>query len=833
MTGSRRRGDRVWTAPSVPARDRSPRLAGDRSHPDPGRTGAWWLDHPRIGLAAVALLATILSCYPVVFFGKSFVSPNNSGVTYLLYPGFPTLPGYQSTELDNSAGSDLGAMMWQTRSYSVIQSRALLRESELPLWNRYNSSGVPHLGQGISMLGDPLHQIVLSAGGAAWAWDIKFVVAKYLFALGVGLMVFAATRHVGASLLVAFSSVFIGFFAYRFNHPAFFSLCYAPWILYCWLEIAQASSNRSGMRWLGGLVVANWMEIASGTIKEAYMLFVFLNLCGVLIWLFSEGDRRAKVKQGFQLAWASVLFILISAPMWLTFLDTLGQSYTSYDAPSVRQISAGLLVGLFDNAFYRELSQFNPSANFFILFGVVWSLVRFNDLRRMRTYLAVGASAMISLALAFGLVPPGVIVRVPFLGNVTHVDNTFSCVLIIHLFVLAGFGLVALEGRLKRQDWWRDWMASLLIVGVLLWAFFGVASAAPKSSWFYWYCASLVAAVVVLPLLARVIALGNAASVAAVLAAILVLIAVYWRHGMHLSIGMAAVDDQVMTPQVRVDLQARSPAVDLIAADRGQPFRVVGVWPTLYPGYQGAIGLESIYGADPLINPYYREFIHASGMEEIWDWQLVVRGDTILQLKPVYDFLNVKYYLGSPRPSDAASGRLDLGVYRSDSVWPRAFFTDRLLRYTTVWGFASLVRKGNGLPFAAIQDVDGKSSPLVDALPGSHAAAQVVPASGYLLTNNTTEFTIDVPAKGAVVLNEAYWDRDFRVTLNGKAVSYFRVNHIFKGVFVDHPGKYTVRFSYWPRTLTLALWMAGAGFAASFLWIVWSARDTREMPNGF
>ncbi|MEW6682311.1 MAG: hypothetical protein AB1451_05210 [Nitrospirota bacterium] len=805
---------------------RSPRIAGGRTHPDPGRAGAWWLEHPRTGIAGVALLATILSCYPVVFFGKSFVSPNNSAVTYLLYPTFPTLPGYQSTEVDNSGGSDLGAMMWQTRSYSAIEGRTLLEHAEFPLWNRYNSSGTPLLGQGISMLGDPLHLIVLSAGGAAWAWDLKFVVAKYLFALGVGLMVFAATRHVGASLLMAFSAVFIGFFAYRFNHPAFFSLCYAPWILYCWLEIAHASSNRSSMRWLCGLVVANWMEIASGTVKEAYMLFVFLNLCGVLIWFFAESDRRIKVKQGFQIACVGALFVLISAPMWLTFLDLLAQSYTSYNAPSVRQISPGLIVGLFDNVFYRELMQFNPSANFFVLLGMVWSLVRFSDLRRERTYLAVGASALISFALAFGLVPPGVIVSVPFLANVTHVGNTFSCILIIHLFVLAGFGLVALEDRLKREGWWRDWMASLLIVGVLLGVFFGASSRVPKSTWFYGYSASLAAAVIVLPLLARMIALGSAASVAAVLAAIVVLVAVHWRHGMHLSTGMTSIDDHVMNPQVRVDLQARSPAVDLIAADRSQPFRVVGLWPTLYSGYQGAIGLESIYGADPLINPYYREFIHASGMEEIWDWQLVVRGETLDRLKPLYDFLNVKYYLGPLPPANSPSGTLDLRVYRSDAVWPRAFFTTRLLRYAIASEFPDLVRKADGTPFAAIQDADRQASPEWDALLG--APAQVVPAGEYRLTPNTTEFTIDAPTKGIVVLHEGYWKDDFEATLNGKAVRYFRVNHAFKGVLVDRPGTYTVRFSYWPDKLTESLWMSGAGIALLTILVIWRSRSARD-----
>ncbi len=811
---------------------RQPRVARDRNRAVPAaRLWGRVSDHPRTGIALVALVAAIVSCYPVVFSGKSFVSPNNSGATLLLYPRFPTLPGYDNTSLDDTRGSDLGAMMWQNRSYSVIQSRALFHDSEVPLWNRYNSSGTPLLGQGISMLGDPLHLIVLSAGGAAWAWDLKFVLAKFLFASGVGLMVWAATRHIGASLLLAFSSVFIGFFAYRFNHPAFFSLCYAPWILYCWLEFVRASSTRSSVGWLAGLVLVNWIEMASGTIKEAYMLVVFLNLCGFLVWLLSERDRQAKLRQGLLIVWVGVLFTLISAPLWLTFWDALGHAYTSYNTPSARQIPPSLLIGLFDDIFYRPFNRFNPSANFLVLLGVVWSLVGFKDLRRIRTYLAVGASALIPLSLAFGLVPSSLIVRVPFLGNVVHIDDTFSCVLIIHLFVLAGFGFKAFWESLDREGWWRDWVASLLTMGGLLGIYFGMSVATPKSAFFYRYGALLVAAFVALPFLVRAITLHRTVVSGRVLLVLLSVVALHWRYGMHLNTGFTAFDEYVMNPQVRVDLQAISPTIESIKSDHTQPFRVVGFWPTLYPGYNGALALESIYGADPLINPYYRELIHASGMEEIWDWQLVVRGDTLQQLQPVYDFLNVKYYVAPLQTAHSGPGQRDLQVYRSNSVWPRAFFTDRLVRYDTASVFADMVRNSQGAPFAAIQGKDVGGSPVLRELLENRSAAHVVAASGYDLTSNTTTFTVDASGKGIVVLGEAFLDQDFRVTLNGEPAEYLRVNHAFKGVLVEKPGTYTVRFSYWPRHFTLSLWASSLGVALLGLTMVYAGQSVAQ-PRG-
>jgi hypothetical protein len=91
-------------------------------------------------------------------------------------------------------GADVGAMMWAHLPYSVVQHRALAG-GELPLWNRYNSLGSPLLGQGQSMLGDPLHLWVVLCKGAAWAWDIKFLVAKWLFSTGLGLIVLYIARE--------------------------------------------------------------------------------------------------------------------------------------------------------------------------------------------------------------------------------------------------------------------------------------------------------------------------------------------------------------------------------------------------------------------------------------------------------------------------------------------------------------------------------------------------------------------------------------------------------------------------------------------------------------
>ena len=65
--------------------------------------------NPGKGILAVAILSVIASTYPVIFFGRSFVSANS---VPMLYPAIPSMPGHAETETENFKGSDAGAMMW-------------------------------------------------------------------------------------------------------------------------------------------------------------------------------------------------------------------------------------------------------------------------------------------------------------------------------------------------------------------------------------------------------------------------------------------------------------------------------------------------------------------------------------------------------------------------------------------------------------------------------------------------------------------------------------------------------------------------------------------------
>jgi hypothetical protein len=802
----------------------------------------WGTAHPVRLLLATAALAVVASCYPIVFLGKSFLSPNNHSSTYLLYGEMPTVPGSKEAVTDDEKGSDLGAPMWYSWPTSVVESRSLFKDFELPLWNRYDCSGVPLLGQGQSMFGDPLHFLVLAAGGSAGAWDLKYLLAKFLFAACLGLCVFQLTRHLPASAIIAASAPFIGFFAYRYSHPAFFSMCYAPSVMLCWLKLIDAPARRASALWLGMMVLANWTVMNSGTVKEAYMLLLTLNLCGCLTLLLAarKAERILKLRQAFV---AQSLFLLIATPVWLTFLWTLRNAWTVYDTGAVFQISPALLIGLFDDIFYRQFNanelHLDPSANFLVLAGVLWFCLsrRRND--RPRLTWGAGIVCLVALGFVFGIVPPSLILRIPFLGNIYHIDNTFSCVAIICLLLLAGCGIKAFWDDCRTLDFRQIYVRYLVALAGLLALYFGTTEAAqrstktllqvgehiPKSNFFWGYTVLLVAAVVLGPWLGRLALTGNRTQTWRTLSLVLLFVLIHWKQGMH---GTTPFDAYVMNPHPRTDLLAESPAVRTIKDRSAEPWRSAGLNYDLFPGYGGAIGLEQIDSPDALLNKYYKSLMDASGVMLLF---CSARGGWIdNQLSsdlPLFDMLNVRFFLGGPGskgesiPSFQKIASLDLNVFESSKAWPRAFFTNRVTPYDSESDFVRLLKEGDGKPFAAIQRREMAEQTNLETLmdPSPSPNRRFVPATGYHLTNNNTSFKVTAPEAGVMVLTEPYVENDFQLLLDGKPATYFRVNSAFRGVFLPAPGDYTFAFSYWPRHLTISLWISAIGIVSLLLWL--------------
>ena len=237
-------------------------------------------------------------------------------------------------------GADTGAMDWAFFPAVVTQQRAIKQYGEFPLWNRYNSSGITMIGQGQMMLGDPLTWVQWLVGADALSFDIKFMFLRVIFAAALGLSVFTVTRALRPSAMVAFAAPFIGFFVFRVNHPAIFSLCYAPLILLAWLRLAYSPDPRARFWWLAGLMAANWLVLNSGTVKEADMAILVLNAIGAAHFLV-EGrrlGRHAYWRLILMLGISGACFAAIALPVVGPFLESLRIASTLSDVPHAAQL---------------------------------------------------------------------------------------------------------------------------------------------------------------------------------------------------------------------------------------------------------------------------------------------------------------------------------------------------------------------------------------------------------------------------------------------------------------------------------------------------------------
>lgn len=771
----------------------------------------WLQQQPRTVIASAALIAVLVQCHPVVFFGRSFASPNNGAM--MLYGGFPTLPGETPSASTNTMASDTGALLFNHLYYPMVERQAI-SHGELPLWHRYSLGGMPMLGQGQSMFGDPINVITILANGAAWAWDLRFLIARWLFAAGLAFTVWRLTQHLLSSVLVAVGSAFIAYYTHRINHPANFSVCYSALILWAWTGLIYASHLRRQVSWLAWLILANWMVMTSGTVKEAYMTMVCLNLTGVvLLGLLPTAEGKRGRVLGMAIA-AGAIFTLLAAPLWISFLVALKHSYTVYDHPTAHTLPLTQFIGFFDDIFYRQTSEGEivvaPALNFFLMLGVLWWLVAPRLWCTDRAGLALVLGAALPLSMAFGIIPPSLIAKTPFIANIHHIYNTFSCPLMVIAIILAGCGFRDAIETVREQNWASRLCALFALVAVLLASFFLLNRGSyTLSDFFLGYAPALLVGSVAVPLgLLWSVRTGRAGPL--VVAITLGLPLLLWRHCQHVE---SFFNAYAFVPGTRSDLHAPSAAVGYINQLTKAPGRRVGWGNSLYPAYHIALNWEGIYGVDTLRNRYYQELATEFDMQRVWVWDWANKLADAKRLVPIHDLLNVDYSIADVGsfPQEFAGlkrvKQLDLDVYLSPTAWPRAFFTDRLARYTTTKDFATLVYEGDRRPFASAQQTDAGLPDLSTDLTNRI----IHPASDYRLTANSTTFVIEASGPGVAVLTEAYYEHDFHVIVNGEPAKYFRVNHAFKGIEIPAAGRYEITFKYWPLYTTESLWLAGLG----------------------
>lgn len=771
---------------------------------------------PRLVIWCVAVAATVVSAYPVIFLGKSLVSPND-GVMRLLYQEVPFTPGSTDTEIEDVRGNDVGATMVQSIPHALIQREALA-QGEVPLWNRYHSAGLPLWSQGLSYLADPLHWLSIVIADPALGWDLTFLAHRLVFAAGIGLAALAATGSLFAALLVAFVAPFAGVFTFRFNHPALFALTYAPWVLLAWFRLADAQNPRQIARALVLLAIATALLLFASVPKEGAMTLVAVQGAGALTLLLSAAPWRQRVTRLGAAALAGVCVILISTPHWLNFLDGLRQSFTAYDRPYAalgdRSFVLGLFLGPMAPGFVR------PGVHMLVLVLLAACVTSPRAFFARRGAALCAAIGLAFVATALGAVPESLLLRVPFVKSIGHVHDVFitAAVPLLLIAVAASIGIL-------QTSRWRTLLTVILVALACVWLYRNIRHIARDDAFEPWAVLLLMPLAIGVPIALHAVrreALRFVPLLAATVAAVVLVL----PGGLHAETGLERLDALLFQPRPRVDLLAVSPAIETLHAQTNGPVRAAGIDWTLHAGSQRYYGIEGLGGPDPLGHADYRDLLDAGGIHRVMTWFIDIPMDAAPRMTTLLDVLNVGYLLA--RNDRAPIGFEDVALPRPDrirlgrrtSVWPRAFFVDGVTTHTDAQDFLRQAAAA-GKPIAAVQTADDRAQTAVRAY--IKPATVVTPAQDYTLTANTTTFHLRTSSAGVAVLSETYYADDFRATVNGQATPYFRVNQAFKGVIIPAAGEWDVRFEYRPQYWNWSLVAAAIGLALLALLAIFSS----------
>lgn len=786
----------------------------------------WATANAVLVVASVSALAGVLSAYPLLM-GRSVVAPATGG-SVMMYDRPPYVYGSDDVTIEEVRGSDTGSMMWGIMPYSQVQREAI-KAGEWPLWQRYSGLGRPLWGQGQSMFLDPIHLLSLAIEDPSTGWDLKFFYARTFFAVGAGLAALAATSSVFASVMVGVAAPFVGAFMFRLNHPATFSLVYTPWLLWALVSLSRQRRWQDLTPWVIVTAVATDLQLVAGAPKEGVVALLACQLTGGLAVLLATGTGAERARRLLAFGVAGVMALLISAPHWLVFLDTLSRAWTVYDSPAVRLAAWPHLASLALGAVASGTLW--PGANMLVVTGMVLALVAPLDARGRAIWWASWITVIACVAVSLGAVPMSWLVRIPLLRNLYSINTSFFSAAVPPMLLVAAFGFAHLGAILSSRVRRLALVVAGLAVAALVFTWQGGLGAVGSPS-MIWVALTLGAAML-FPWVAWAW-LGCARTRVAGATMVTLVVVMVAPGGLHLDTGIPQLDRQLMQPRPRADVDEPSPAVTAARGVSDEPFRAIGLGSVFFAGTQALYGIEGIVGADAIEWPYLRELGTAAGMfRHPWIWLSLFSAEDLQNQSGLLDMLGVRVVFSPPEVSRSswhplAMARGDLvRAFERPSAWPRAFFTDRVQRYETPADLVSVLQAATA-PFAAVQTSDAEAVEATSAL--TSPGATVVAASGYHLTPNTTTFTVTAPSAGIVVLGEAYEPADFKVTVNGAPAPYFRVNHMLKAVSIPAAGRWTVTFEFRPRLWGVS-WLIFWVGVALLIGVALSGRPFASVPS--
>jgi hypothetical protein len=593
---------------------------------------------------------------------------------------------------------------------------------------------------------------------------------------------------------------FIGYFTWRLNHPASFSIVYTPWLLWGFVHLARQRTRRQALAWSAAIGGMTCLQIVSSTPKEGAIALMACYAFGLMAAAGSAGTGTERLTRAGAIVIGGVAGVLLSAPHWLVFLDTLSRAWTVYDTPRAILASPTDLSRLALGALASGTPW--PSVHMLIVAGAVLSVVTAPAAPQRAILASCWITIGSCLAIALGAIPTDLILRVPLIGNLYSINTSFAGAAIGPLLLTAGIGFAHCAQAMERRGRAATWLVLMAALALaVLWVQAG--SGLLDDLRVQWMAVTLVATVA-FPLVLASWRQGRArwsGAAATMLLAGLVLV----PGGLHVDTGASRLDAVLMQPRLRPQLTAASPAIAAATRAGPEPFRAIGLGHVLFAGTQALWGLEGIIGADAIEGPWLRQLGTAGGMfDHPFIWLSLFQEADLASKAGLLDMFGVRIVfthpgqLGGPWRALSLEGADRLQVIERPTAWPRAFFLGTVQIYEQPADLIAALARRTG-PFGAIQSTDGRARDLAGRFVGDTGPARQ--ATRYRLTPNTTTFEVEAPGPGVAVVAEAYDEKDFVATVNGAEVPYFRIDHLFKAVAIPAAGTWTVRFEYRP-----ALW---------------------------
>ncbi|HSV24244.1 MAG TPA: hypothetical protein VLJ17_14600 [Xanthobacteraceae bacterium] len=707
---------------------------------------------------------------------------------------------------------------------------ASLARGESPFWTPNLFAGWPQIADPQSLIFSPLHVALAALDPTPSFREADFVTFAYLFAGGLGLIMFFRDRdwQPGAAVIAALIFAFGGSAASRLQHTSeITSLSYVPVALWLLARTLDRASWRTGLA--AGVVIA---LLIVGRDQVALLGLYVLALYVIAWWLDGEG-RLMRIKRAVLplAACAATAVVIAVVPVVLSALLAADSN-----RPMVGLERAGrgslhpvlLLMLVFADLFGAA----DPNVDFWGPPSAAWDARMGNGINLaqnmgeiycgiLAVVLILGTGIVRGLAwareirfftwalvfvllYALGSYTPAFRLMYDVLPGVELFRRPADATFIIGLLIAIEAGYLVhrvVSGTAPQPRWFCA--VDVAIVSALAATAIAVAHKVGNLDVAMWPIATGMAfAVTAIALLGLTRQLAPARPVlASALLFGLTIFDLVWNNAPNESTGLPPQRYDALRPQTRNETVAliKTKLAETFGPDRRDRVELIGIayhWPDLAL----AQGFDHLFGHNPL---RLHDFALATG---VGDTVAEPRQRTFAPLFPSYrstmaNLCGVRFIVTGV-PVERIDTSLRAGdltpVARTAEAYvyenPRALPRVMVVPDYQIADFGDMIR--NGWP-----DIDPRRTVLLEQPPTVMPRAgdsKAVDGSARIrrYANTEIDLEVDAPDGGFLVLNDA-WHPWWRAEVDGRPTDILKANVLFRAVQIA-PGMHRVHFAFEP-----------------------------------